>query len=144
MHSSREIKYYRIRLISQEMQRNAYNHVIRKSYPQHYLTAIFTISEHYICQKRAIRLFFLFWLGKQYFHKSLFDANLIVSVALKCTGFCKDSSICDLREPVWLQNSTILFTPCNNSKKEYLNGKLVLIGPVFNIETFTNEREMSF
>lgn len=59
MHSSREIKYYRIRLISQEMQRNAYNHVIRKSYPQHYLTAIFTISEHYICQIRAIRLFFI-------------------------------------------------------------------------------------
>lgn len=67
MHSSREIKYYRIRLISQEMQRNAYNHVIRKSYPQHYLTAIFTISEHYICQIRAIRLFFYSDLGSNIF-----------------------------------------------------------------------------
>lgn len=143
MHSSREIKYYRIRLISQEMQRNAYNHVIRKSYPQHYLTAIFTISEHYICQIRAIRLFFYSDLGSNIFTNRC-STQTWVSVALKCTGFCKDSSICDLREPVWLQNSTILFTPCNNSKKEYLNGKLVLIGPVFNIETFTNEREMSF
>lgn len=33
---------------------------------------------------------------------------------------------------------------CNNLKKEYLNGKLVLIGFVFNIEIFINEREMLF
>lgn len=59
MHSSREIKYFWIRPISQEMQRNAYNLAIRKRYQQKHLTVIVQLTNMILVKKRAFRLGFI-------------------------------------------------------------------------------------
>jgi hypothetical protein len=55
MHSSREIKYFWIRLISQEMQRNAQSLAIRIRYQKNHLTVILQLTNMIFVKKRAFR-----------------------------------------------------------------------------------------